>query len=127
MIRFQMSNLRAHTAASNRRFVWLLWLLWLLLLLPVAQTAATIHVYTHGFAEDAKETRELSDKLALSHAHCGICLSAAALICGAPPAEPPALFHSTALYEVPNSKSRNAWVSPFFPAYEGRAPPLALR
>lgn len=117
-----MSNLRAHTASRRR----CMWLLWLLLLLPVAQTAATMHVYTHGLAEEAKETRELGGKLALSHAHCGICLTAAALIGGAPPAEPPALFHSTALYEVPKAKPSSAWGFPFFPAYESRAPPLAL-
>ncbi len=104
-----------------------MWLLWLLLLLPVAQTAATMHVYNHGLAQETEESHELGGKLALSHAHCGICLTAAALIGGAPPAEPLALSQSTALYEVPNAKSGSAWSFPFFPAYESRAPPLALR
>ena len=115
-----MSNQHPNTT-THRRFVWLLWLL---LLLPMAQTAATLHGYAHGLADD---TNQVNDKQALFHGPCDICLIAAALIGGAPPAEPPALSQLAAPYEVPNANSSSVWISPFFSAYEGRAPPLALR
>ena len=110
--------------APHRRFVWLLWLL---LLLPMAQTAATLHGYAHGLASEPEGTYKVDGKHAFPHGPCGICLIAAAFVGGAPPAEPPALSQSTALYQAPNANSGSVWISPIFPAYEGRAPPVALR
>lgn len=118
-----MSSLRFITDPHRR----LVWLLWLLLLLPMAQTVGTLHGYSHVLASVAGGSEHFDGKAPVQRAQCDFCLTAVALIGGAPVAEPPSLSESIAAYDAPNANSSGAWIAPFFPAYEGRAPPLALR
>ena len=102
----------------------LMWLLWLVLLLPIAQTTATLHVLSHALSGPAGEGAEADGTKAIQHAHCDLCLTAAALIGAAPPASPPQLPQSTAFRELPCAVSHVAWFAPSVTAYESRAPPF---
>ena len=73
---YAMQTLRS-VPSPHRRFVWLLWLV---LLLPLAQTTANLHVLSHATAELAGETGRADRQQAIDHAHCDLCLMAAALI-----------------------------------------------
>ena len=108
-------------AASPRRR--LVWLLWLVLLLPMAQTAASWHLLSHAHSG---ENSEADGKQPLHHTQCELCLSAAALIGGAPPVQPPGLPHPTARHERPKAAASSVWLAPTAPAYESRAPPFSL-
>ena len=107
-------------AASPRRH--LAWLLWLVLLLPIAQTAASWHLLSHAPSGDSSEA---DGKQLLHPTHCELCLSAAALIGGAPPVQPPGLPHATARHERPNAAASSVWLAPTAPGYESRAPPVS--
>jgi hypothetical protein len=64
------------TLSPRRRLVWLLWLL---LLLPLAQTAANLHVLSHAASDLTGGNASGDRKPAIDHAHCDLCLMAAAL------------------------------------------------
>jgi hypothetical protein len=97
------------------------WLLWLALLLPLAQTAASWHILSHANSE---QTKAADDQQAVHQAHCELCLSAAALIGGAPLASLPNLFHPRAMAEVLAADVRGVISTPTARAYESRAPPF---
>ena len=111
------------TLSPHRRFVWLLWLV---LLLPLAQTAANLHLLSHGTSELAGEGGEDDGKRAIYPAHCNLCLMSAALIGAAPPAPFAVLAPSTALHTPPDSRFASVWRAPTLPAYQSRAPPSSL-
>jgi hypothetical protein len=97
------------------------WLLWLALLLPLAQTAASWHVLSHVNSGQAAEPDE---QRAIHQAHCELCLSAAALIGGAPLASQPDQPQVRALTEVVAADLRSVAWKPAARAYESRAPPF---
>jgi hypothetical protein len=99
------------------------WLLWLALLLPLAQTAATWHILSHVNSEQANAA---DDQQAVHQAHCELCLSAAALIGGAPLASQPDQPQARALTEVVAAALRGVAWKPTARAYESRAPPFLL-
>lgn len=105
-------------AFSKRRFMWLLWLA---LLTPIAQTVATTHALSHAHSE---ATGEDTGKQALQHTLCDLCLAAAALVSGAPAAQPLSLTHPLALRETPRADFSRVWFALTARAYESRAPPL---
>jgi hypothetical protein len=102
----------------------LVWLLWLVLLLPIAQTAATWHVLSHLQSEQADEN---SGKQAIHQDHCDLCLSAAALIGGAPLVSSPQLPQAKALHEAPLVQLRGILLTAPARAYDSRAPPFPLQ
>ena len=104
----------------------LLWLLWLVLLLPIAQTSAALHGLSHALSDRTGENPPIDGKQAVQHAHCDLCLTAAALVGAAPPVAPPFLPRLAALHEPPHAVRATAWVVPTLPAYESRAPPFSL-
>lgn len=103
-----------------------MWLLWLVLLLPLAQTAATLHLLSHATADLAGKSGTIDGKLAIEHAQCNLCLTAAALVGAAPPVAPPFLPQSTALHQSPKTVFSSFWPAPAVPAYQSRAPPNPL-
>ena len=110
--------------SSHRRFMWLLWLV---LLLPIAQTAATLHVLSHALSDQGGESVPIDGKQAIQHAHCDLCLTAAALIGAAPPpVTAPYLARLTALHRLPSAGSSSVWFAPTGLVYESRAPPSCL-
>ena len=110
-------------AAQSKPFMQrhMAWLLWLALLLPLAQTAANWHILSHANSEPANA---LDDQQAVHQAHCELCLSAAALIGGAPLAPLPNLFHPRAMAAVLAADVRGVASMPAARAYESRAPPF---
>jgi hypothetical protein len=110
-------------AAQDKPFMQrhMVWLLWLALLLPLAQTAAGWHVLSHLSSGQAAEPDE---QQAVHQAHCELCLSAAALIGGAPLASLPNLFHPRVMAEVLAADVRSVASMPAVRAYESRAPPF---
>jgi hypothetical protein len=117
--RSAMHTTRRHTFTHRH----LVWLLWLVLLLPMAQTAATWHVLSHLPSNQADEN---DGKQAIHQDRCALCLSAAALIGGAPlvsaPHLPPArAFHEAALVEL-----HGILLTAVRRAYDSRAPPFPL-
>ena len=115
-----MLKLRS-TAFSHRPVVWLMWLA---LLVPIAQAVAMCHVLSHAYLT---EIGEADGKPALHQTQCDLCVTAAAVIGGATPGNPPNLQHSAALYEVPTPVSSGLWFARTAPPYQSRAPPIALR
>jgi hypothetical protein len=102
----------------------LVWLLWLVLLLPIAQTAATWHVLSHLHSAQAEEDNR---RQATPLDHCDLCLSAAALIGGAPLVSSTHLPEASALHEAPLVQRRGIVLTAPARAYESRAPPFPLR
>jgi hypothetical protein len=98
----------------------LLWLV-LLLLLPLAQGAASWHVLSHT---QSNQLAESSDSKAIHLNHCDLCLSAAALIGGAPLAESMQLPTSGTPQAAPLAVRRDSVLTPPALAYDSRAPPL---
>ena len=101
----------------------LVWLLWLVLLLPIAQTAATWHVLSHLHSEQADEN---DGKQAIHQDRCALCLSAAALIGGAPLGSAPHLPQARAFHEAPLVELRGILLTAPARAYDSRAPPFLL-
>ncbi len=106
-----------HTLAPKRRFMWLLWLA---LVLPLAQAAATWHVYSHTAQEQRDEA---GHKQALHQTHCDLCLTAAALSSGALPTAPLTLPIQAASFSLPCAAFSGVWFALLSPAYLSRAPP----
>jgi hypothetical protein len=107
-----------HTLFSRRHLVWLLWLV---LLLPMAQTAATWHVLSHVNSEQREDT---DGQKAIHQGHCDLCLSAAALVGGAPVASSPALPAVKVMHELTVADVRSISLSTAPRAYDSRAPPF---
>ena len=99
------------------------WLLWLALLLPLAQTAASWHVLSHV---DSGQAAEPDEQQAIHQAHCELCLSAAALIGGAPLVSPPATPALRVLAQAFSAELQGVAWTPAAHAYESRAPPFLL-
>lgn len=94
-----------------------------MLLLPMAQTAATLHVLSHVNSE---RVDGFDGKQAVHHGHCDLCLSAAALIGGAPLASSPPLPAAKLLLEVAIADSDDLRLPAAPRAYDSRAPPFSL-
>ena len=112
------------SALSSRRRFW--WLLWLVLLLPIAQTAATLHVLSHAMLDLAGDGSAIDGKPAIDHAHCELCLTAAALTGAAPPAAAPCLPRLAMSRALPRAVSLAVRFAATVPAYESRAPPFSV-
>ena len=102
----------------------MVWLLWLALLLPMAQTAASWHVLSHV---DSGQAAEPDEQQAIHQAHCELCLSAAALLSGAPLVATADLTHAPALAQQVAAGLRTVLWKPAARAYDSRAPPFSLR
>lgn len=106
----------------------LAWLLWLALLLPLAQTAASSHVYSHT-ASDQTSSRAAVDahgKHASGILHCDLSLAGTLLHGGALPGVPPSLALHHANQAAPAAAFDSLWEAAPTLAYQGRAPPFAL-
>lgn len=106
------------STVSHRHLVWLLWLV---LLLPIAQTAATWHVLSHVHSSQADDGKQ-----AIHQDHCDLCLSATALIGGAPLLSSPHLPLARGLHEAPLVELRGIRLTAPALAYDSRAPPFPL-
>ncbi len=62
------------------------WLLWLALILPIAQAMSGVHAFAHLADPTSERSGEHPRDSLLHHGHCGLCLGAAQLVGGAPPA-----------------------------------------
>ena len=111
------------TISPRRRLVWLLWLV---LLLPLAQTAASLHLLSHAIADVSGASAPADGKQAIEHAHCELCLTAAALVGAAPPVAPPLLPQLVTHRQQPATVHAAVWLTPTITAYESRAPPFSL-
>lgn len=97
-------------------------LLWLVLVLAGAQTIAIGHPYSHGPGEPSSQS---AGKHAGSLAHCNLCIVAASIGGGAPPAS--AVFIGAVLREaVPLSTLAVELFAPPYQPYAIRAPPSLL-
>jgi hypothetical protein len=105
-------------AFLQRRFAWLLWLA---LLLPVAQLGAAWHAVSHSRLDAIGEA---DGKPALPHAHCDLCLAAAALGSAAPAGEPPLVPLLSVRHAMPRVDAASVWTAPSARPYESRAPPF---
>lgn len=112
-----------HARTSDRlRHQGLAWLLWTaLLLLPLAQSLAAWHEVSHLRTGAASQ-----DERGLPHKACELCLLAAAVDHGGPPAAPALLALGDPVPSVepslPPAEHRSASVTP----YRSRAPPLSV-
>jgi hypothetical protein len=112
-------DMTRHRLLSQRHFGWLLWLV---LLLPVAQTAASWHVLSHA---GARQTEDASQQ-ALDQDLCDLCVSAAALLGGAPLRATAPWPANHSLAEAPRFNPSAAPVLAPVRTYDSRAPPLSL-
>ncbi|MFZ4480047.1 MAG: DUF2946 family protein [Rhodoferax sp.] len=101
----------------------LVWLLWLVLLLPIAQTAATWHVLSHV---NSDRVDEIDGQQAIHQGHCDLCLSAAALIGGAPALLSPVLVAARAPREPAVTEPAAIELPVALRSYQSRAPPIPL-
>jgi hypothetical protein len=99
------------------------WLLWLVLLVPVAQTAATWHVVSHV---NAIHLYQDEGQQAIHEDLCDLCLSAAAVMGGAPLVTPLDVFHASKPVEAPLFSWPGLLSIAPARAYESRAPPFLL-
>lgn len=106
---------------SRSRYVWLLWLG---LLLPIGQMAASIHLLSHVQSVESGQSEK--NQHAIHEDHCDLCLSALAVVGGAPldQAVISALFVTPSpaprIEKLPFRHASNVH------AYQSRAPPLSL-
>jgi hypothetical protein len=100
----------------------LAWVLWLAMLLPLAQAAANWHAQSHWDTERSSSTKDL-----LASAHCGVCLSAAAVTGGGAASTPLAIAHAPARQPAAQFAEGPRWSAPLLRAYESRAPPFSFR
>jgi hypothetical protein len=101
----------------------LAWVLWLAMLLPLAQLAANWHVQSHWDTERSGASR---NKDALAGAHCGVCVSAAAVTGGGAASTPLVIAHAPARQPAAQLPDGPRWSAPLLRAYESRAPPSLL-
>lgn len=112
-----MSQRLRHFAAPR-----LAWVLWLAMLLPLAQLAANWHAQSHWDTERTSSSKDM-----LATAHCGICLSAAAVTGGGATSTPLAIAHPAPRQPAVPFAEGPRWSAPLLRAYESRAPPLTFR
>ena len=92
------------------------------MLLPLAQVAANWHAQSHWDTERSSSTKDL-----LTGAHCGVCLSAAAVTGGGAASTAPVVAHAPARQYAAPLVTGPHWSAPLLRAYQSRAPPLSLR
>jgi hypothetical protein len=92
------------------------------MLLPLAQIAANWHAQSHWDTERSSSTKDL-----LASAHCGVCLSAAAVTGGGATSTAPVIAHAPAQQHVTLFAAVPRWSAPLLRAYQSRAPPFSLR
>ncbi len=93
---------------------------WLLmLLLPLAQAVAAGHAVSH-LAGGQGTTDE---QQALHAAHCELCITAATVAGGAPPAALPSLLPLDVAQAAPVAAVSQPWLPTPAPVYRSRAPP----
>lgn len=111
-----MNHARSRKMSRHR----LAWLLWFGLLFPVAQAVAAIHGVSHIRAEQSQGGKaDLAQQ-----AHCDLCLMAAAIGGGAPPADPPTVQHVALDDALPVADVGHPWLAAPEHAYRSRAPPF---
>ena len=99
----------------------LVWLLALVLLLPLAQTFAALHVISHAQAENVVPA---DGAYAVHQKVCNVCLTAAAIAGGAPPADLVDCAQLTVLDVAPLPSRPQLWFALPTRPYESRAPPF---
>jgi len=109
---------RARRFAAPR----LAWVLWLAMLLPLAHAAANWHAQSHWDTERSSSTKDM-----LAAAHCGVCLSAAAVTGGGATSTPLAIAHAPPQHPSTQFTERPRRSAPLLRAYESRAPPFSFR
>ncbi len=114
--------LRSRTAAP-RRYAWLLWLA---LLLPLAQAAASSHVYSHTGDLAAGVEGLGKSKHAAGGAHCALCVAGSIALGGGLPAATLPALPLCSHHAVPKAAFASLWEAAPRLAYQGRAPPFAL-
>jgi hypothetical protein len=92
------------------------------MLLPLAQMAANWHAQSHWDTERSTSTKDL-----LASAHCGVCLSAAAVTGGGAASTPLVVAHAPPRQRVAPPAPGPRWSAPLLRAYQSRAPPFSLR
>ena len=97
------------------------WLLWIALLVPVAQAVAGVHGISHIGQTAGRE----GPGDAGLQAHCDLCLMAAAIGGGAPPAEPLALPSEALGHALPADAAVQERLAALAHLYQSRAPPFA--
>ena len=93
------------------------------MLLPLAQFAANWHAQSHW---DTERSTSSKGKDALAGAHCGVCLSAAAVTGGGAASTPLVIAHAAPAYPAPQFTAVPRRAAPLARAYESRAPPFFL-
>lgn len=93
------------------------------MLLPLAQLAANWHTQSHW---DTERSSSSKGKDALAGAHCGVCLSAAAVTGGGAASSPLAIAHAPPRQCAAQMPDGPRWPAPLLRAYESRAPPFFL-
>lgn len=99
----------------------MVWLLLFALLMPLAQTVASVHVLSHVRLEQASAPGSPASP---GLEHCDLCLTAAALIAGAPLAEPSSLVLGVMKQGVERHPVSAPFVVAVNTAYQSRAPPF---
>jgi hypothetical protein len=109
---------------SFRRFAApsLAWVLWLAMVLPLAQLAANWHAQSHWDTERSSSTKDM-----LAAAHCGVCLSAAAVTGGGATSTPLFVAHPAPRQPAAQFAEGPRWSAPLLRAYQSRAPPFPSR
>lgn len=98
----------------------LAWLLWLALLLPLAQTVAAWHLMSHTASGQSGDN---TGPKALGQDRCDLCMSAAAVLGGAPRLSACPLVLACGLTQAPFLAPPQRHVTAATPAYNSRAPP----
>ena len=105
------------TALARRKLVWLLWLA---MLLPLAQLAGASHLLSHKASQAAGDA---DSKQALHQVQCELCVTAAAVVGGAPGTEPQARSALSPQTQAPEHPAASAPGVGSAAAYASRAPP----
>ena len=115
--------MRLLTRARARR-LGLAWLIGLALLVPLAQAAATWHVFSHL---DANASQRGDDPSSPRTDVCDLCVAAAAVGDGGPAPAVHALVLLGFTETLAPATVVARWLSPASAGYSSRAPPLSLR
>ncbi|HSV59967.1 MAG TPA: hypothetical protein VLJ19_13825 [Variovorax sp.] len=114
--------LRSRTTMP-RRYAWLLWFA---LLLPLAQAAASSHVYSHTGELAAGVEGLTKSKHAAGAAHCDLCLASSIALGGGLPTATLPTLPLRSNHPAPQAAFDSLWEPAPTLAYQGRAPPFAL-